>query len=70
MSCFTHEFQERGSGHIYWFIWIFNPPNIQDETAYNEFIGNALNAHLSQPINESDPPKLVKTNQIHSPSRK
>ena len=32
------EFQERGSPHVHSFIWIFNAPNTENETAYIEFI--------------------------------
>ena len=51
------EFQERGSPHVHSFIWILNPPNIQDEAAYISFIEKTINA------------QLVKTYQVHSHSR-
>ena len=32
------EFQERGSPHVHYFIWIFNAPSIQNEADYIDFI--------------------------------
>ena len=38
------KFQERDSPHVYSFIWIFNALNIENETAYIDFIGKTINA--------------------------
>ena len=46
------EFQERGSPHVHSFIWIFNAPNIQNETAYIEFIEKTINAQLLDHLKE------------------
>ena len=46
------EFQERGSPHVHSFIWIFNAPNIQNETGNIEFIEKTiaqLRDHLKDP---------------------
>ena len=40
------EFLETGSPHVNSFIWIFHAPNIHDETTYNEFIENTLDAQF------------------------
>ena len=40
------EFQEKGGPHFHWFIWIFNAPNIENESAYIEFIEKTINAQL------------------------
>ena len=40
------EFQERSSPHVHSFIWIFKVPNIENETAYVEFIEKTINVHL------------------------
>ena len=63
------EFQERGSPHVHSFIWIFNAPNIQNETAYIEFIEKTINAQLPDHLKESERFELVKTYQIHAHSR-
>ena len=38
------EFQDRDSQQVHSFIWIFNAPSIQNETAYIEFIQKKINA--------------------------
>ena len=38
------EFQGRGSSHVHSFVWILNPPNIQDEAAYISFVKKTINA--------------------------
>ena len=40
------EFQEGGSPHVYSFIWIFNAPNIEYESACIELIQKTINAQL------------------------
>ena len=62
------EFQERGSPHVHSFIWILNPPNIQDEAAYISFI-EKTNAQLPDPQNDSEHFELVKTYEVHSHSK-
>ena len=54
------EFQERGSPHVHSFIWILNPPNIQDEAAYISLIGKTINAQLPDPQNDSELFELVR----------
>ena len=55
------EFQERGSPHFHSFIWIFNAPNIQNETAYIEFIEKTINAQLSDHLKDPELFEFVKT---------
>ena len=50
------------------FIWILNPPNIQDEAAYISFI-EKTNAQLPDPQNDSEHFELVKTYEVHSHSK-
>ena len=40
------EFQEGGSPHVYSFIWIFNAPNIENQSVYIELIQKTINAQL------------------------
>ena len=54
------EFQERGSPHVHSFIWILNPPNIQDEAAYISLIEKTINAQLPDPQNDSELFELVR----------
>ena len=42
------------------FIWILNPPNIQDEAAYISLIGKTINAQLPDPQNDSELFELVR----------
>ena len=63
------ELQERGSPHVQSFIWILNPPSIQDEAAYISFIEKTINAQLPDPQNDSELFGLLKTYQVHSHSR-
>ena len=63
------EFQERGNPHVHSFIWILDPPNIQDEVAYISFIERTINAQLPDPQNDSELSELVKTYQVHARSR-
>ena len=46
------KFQETGSPHVNSFIWVFNVPIIQNETAYIEFIEKTKNAHLSDHLKD------------------
>ena len=63
------EFQERGSPHVHAFIWIFSAPNIQNETAYIEFIEKTINAQLPDHLKELKLCELFKTYQAHVHSR-
>ena len=63
------EFQERGSPHVHSFIWIFNAPNIQNETAYVECIEKTINAQLPDRLKDLELFELVKTYQVHAHSR-
>ena len=60
---------KKGVAHVHSFIWIFNAPNIQTETAYIEFIEKVINAQLSDHLEDPELFKLVKTDQVHSHSR-
>ena len=62
------EFQESGSPHVHSFIWIFNAPNIENETTYIEFIEKTINAQLSDHLNDPELFELVKTYQVHTHS--
>ena len=53
------EFQERGSPHVHSFIWIFNAPNIQNETAYIEFTEKKINAQLQDHLKDPELFELV-----------
>ena len=58
-------FQERVNPHVHSFVWIFNAPNIRNETAYIEFIEKTMPPHFKGPgLFE-----LVKTYQAHARSR-
>ena len=46
------EFHQKGSPHVYSFVWNFNARNTQDEAAYINFIENTLNAQLLESENE------------------
>ena len=54
------EFQERGSPHVYSFIWIFNAPNIENEAAYIEFIDKTINLQLPNHLSDPELFRLVK----------
>ena len=41
------KFNEKGSPYVHSFIWIFSAPNIENETAYIEFIEKSINAQLT-----------------------
>ena len=60
---------KKGVAHVHSFIWIFNAPNIQTETAYIEFIEKVINAQLPDHLEDPELFKLVKTDQVHSHSR-
>ena len=62
------EFQERGIPHIHSFIWILNPPNIEDEDVYISFIEKTINAQMPDPQSDSELSELVKTYQVHAHS--
>ena len=64
-----NEFQEGGSPHVHWFIWIFNDPNIENETASIEFIEKTINTQLSDHLKDPELSELVKTYQVHARSR-
>ena len=64
------ESRDGGSPHTHSFIWIFNVQNIQNETAYIEFIEKTINAQLPDHLkNESELLEFVKTYQVHVYSR-
>ena len=63
------EFEERGSPHVHSFIWIFNAPNIQNETAYIEFIKKTINAQLPDHLKDPEIFELIKFYQVHAHSR-
>ena len=62
--CF--EFQNRGSPHVHSFIWNFNARNIQNETAYIEYIEKTINTQLPDHLKDPELLELVKTCQIHA----
>ena len=45
-------------------MWIFNAPNIQNETAYIDFIEKTINARLPNHLKDPEIFKLVKTYQV------
>ena len=57
-----------GSPHVHSSIWIFNAPNIQNETAYTEFIEKTINTQLSDHLKDLELFELVKTYQVHAHS--
>ena len=63
------EFQERGSQHVYSFIWILSAPNIQNEADYIKFIEQTINSQLADHLNDPDVFELVKTYQGHAHSK-
>ena len=63
------EFQERGSPHVYSFIWIFNAPNVENEAAYIEFIEKTINAQSPNHFNDPEFFELVETYRVHAHSR-
>ena len=63
------EFQEKDSPHVHSFIWILDPPSIQDEAACSNFIEKIINAQLPDPQNDPELSELVKTYQVHAHSR-
>ena len=63
------EFRERGGPHVHSFILVFNAPNIENETAYIEFIEKTINAQLSEHLKDLELFELVKTYQVHVHSR-
>ena len=60
------EFQERGSPHVYSFIWIFSAPNIENGAAYIEFIEKTINSQLPNHLSDPDLFGLVKNYQSRS----
>ena len=60
------EFQERGSPHVYSFIWIFSAPNIENGAAYIEFIEKTINSQLPNNLSDPDLFGLVKNYQSRS----
>ena len=62
------EFQERGSSYVHSFIWIFNAPNTENETAYIEFIEKTMNGQLPGHLSDPELFELVKTCQVHTHS--
>ena len=63
------EFQGRSNEHVHSFIWIFNAPKIQNETAYIEFIEKTINAQFPDHLKDPELFRLVKTCQVHAHSR-
>ena len=63
------ELQERSSPHVHSFIWIFNAPNTQNQTAYIEIIEKKINAQLPDHLKDLELYELVKTYQVHVHSR-
>ena len=57
-----------GSPHVHSSIWIFNAPNIQNETAYTEFIEKTINTQLPHHLKDLELFELVKTYQVHAHS--
>ena len=53
------KFQERFSPYVHLDIWIFNTLNIQNESAYIEFIKKTINAYLPDSLNDSELFELV-----------
>ena len=58
------EFQKRGSGHVYSFIWNLNAPNIENKAAFINFIEKTINAQLPDPPNDPELFELVKTSKF------
>ena len=58
------EFQERGSPHVYTFVWIIDAPRISDETEYKSFVEWNISAVLLDPESGSVLFELVKLCQI------
>ena len=63
------EFQERGSSHVHFFMWIFNAPNIQNEADYIEFLEKTINTQLLDHSNDPELFEFVKTYQVHAHSK-
>ena len=57
------EFQEMGSPHVHSFIWISNATNIQNETAYIEFIEKTINAESPDHLKDPELFELVNVNK-------
>ena len=60
--CF--EFQNRGSPHVHSFIWNFNARNIQNETAYIEYIEKTINTQLPDHLKDPELLELLKVYQV------
>ena len=58
---YTLNFRKKCSPHGYSLIWILNPLNIKDETAYIDITENAVNSQFPGRENEPDLFELVKT---------
>ena len=54
------KFQESGSPHVHSFIWILNALNIENETAYIEFIEETRNVQLPNHFKDPEFFELVK----------
>ena len=65
----SFELQERSSPHVHSFIWIFNAPNTQNETACIEIIEKTINAQLPDHLKDLELYELVKTYQVYVHSR-
>ena len=52
--------------HVHSFIWNFNARNIQNETAYIEYIEKTINTQLPDHLKDPELLELVKTCQIHA----
>ena len=66
---YTYWISRKGSQHVCWFIWIFNAPNIQNETAYTDFTEKTINAQLPDHLKGPELFELGETYQIHAHSR-
>ena len=53
------KFQDRFSPYVNLYIWIFKTLNIQNESAYIEFIKKTINAYLPDSLNDSELFELV-----------
>ena len=63
------EIQEMGSPHVHSFIWIFNAPNLENETAYTKFTEKTINPQLLDGLNDPKIFELVKTYQVQAHSK-
>ena len=69
ITLYVLSFKKRVAHNVHSFKWVFSAPNIQNETAYIEFIEKAINAQLPDHLEEPKIFELVKTYQVHAHSR-